>query len=52
MLGKNNLTMRVKRAEMMNILSKTARAMSNLWKVSANSFLLMMNTVTLFPENT
>ena len=42
--------MREKRAAIINTLSKTARAISNLWKVSVNSFLLMMMMVTVFPD--
>ena len=43
--------MRVKRAAIMNTLSNTARATSNLWKVSLNSFLFMMMIVRVFPTN-
>ena len=41
--------MRAKRAVMMKILSVIARVMRSLWKVSENSFLLMMRTVRVFP---
>ena len=43
--------MSVKRAAMMKTLSKTARAINNLWKVSLNSFLFMMMMVRVFPDN-
>ena len=45
----DNLVMRAKRAVMMKILSVIARVMSSLWKVSENSFLLMIMTVRVFP---
>ena len=35
----------------MKTLSKTARAINNLWKVSLNSFLFMMMMVRVFPDN-
>ena len=47
--GMPYLVMRVKRAAMMKILSNTARDISNLWKGSLKSLLLMMMTVTVFP---
>ena len=48
---KTYLMIRVKRAATMKILSNTASAMRSLWKVSWNSFLFMMSTVTVLPEN-
>ena len=35
----------------MKTLSNTARAISNLWNVSRNSFLLMIMIVMRFPRN-
>jgi hypothetical protein len=41
----------VKRAVMMKIISNIARAISNRWKVSLNSFLLITMIVRMFPDD-
>ena len=45
------LMIQVKMAQMMKMMSTTARLMRSLWNVSLNSFLLKIVMLTMFPIN-